>query len=56
MERFNELKDDMNNHSLREYPKEAVGIVTKILNIFHVKIFLQHQNYFLLDPADLVKK
>ena len=29
MERFNELKDAMNNHSLRDYPKEAVGIVTK---------------------------
>ena len=29
MERFNELKEAMNSHSLREYPKEAVGIVTK---------------------------
>ena len=29
MEKFDELKDDMNNHSLRDYPKEAVGIVTK---------------------------
>ena len=28
MERFNELKEAMNAHSLQEYPKEAVGIIT----------------------------
>ena len=29
MERFNELKEAMAKHSLTEYPRECVGIVTK---------------------------
>ena len=29
MEKFSKLKEDMNNHALRDYPLEAVGIITK---------------------------
>ena len=29
MERFIKLKEDMNAHSMLEYPKECVGIITK---------------------------
>jgi proteasome lid subunit RPN8/RPN11 len=29
MEKFTQLKEDMNAHALRDYPREAVGIITK---------------------------
>ena len=56
MERFEQLKEDMNSHSLTEYPKEAVGIVTKDFSYIPCKnISPTPKLSFLLDPADLVK-
>ena len=56
MERFNELTDAMNNHSIAEFPKEAVGIVTKDFNYLPcVNISPTPKLSFILDPADLIK-
>ena len=56
MERFDELKDAMNAHALRDYPREAVGIITKDFNYIPCKnISLEPKITFILDPADLMK-
>ena len=56
MERFDQLKDDMNAHALREYPRECVGIVTKDFKYIPCKnISDMPKLTFILDPADLVR-
>ena len=56
MERFNQLKDDMNAHALREYPRECVGIVTKDFKYIPCKNISDIPKLtFILDPADLVR-
>lgn len=50
------LLNDMNNHALREYPKECVGIITKDFSYIPCKNISDNPKYtFFLDPADLVK-
>lgn len=50
------LLSDMNKHSLREYPKECVGIITKDFKYIPCKnISDKPKVTFFLDPADLVK-
>lgn len=50
------LLDDMNNHALREYPRECVGIVTKDFEYIPCKNISDRPKYtFFLDPADLVR-
>ncbi len=50
------LLEEMNNHALREYPKECVGIVTKDYKYIPCKNISDNPKFtFFLDPADLVR-
>lgn len=56
MDSYKQLISDMNSHTMLEYPKECVGIITK--NFEYVKcknISDTPKLTFYLDPADLVK-
>ena len=56
MERFDELTEAMNAHALRDYPREAVGIITNDFGYIPcANISLEPKLTFVLDPADLVK-
>lgn len=56
MEWFEQLKQDMDSHALRDYPKEAVGIITKDFKYIPCNnISNTPMDTFYLDPADLVK-
>jgi proteasome lid subunit RPN8/RPN11 len=56
MERFDELTEAMNAHALRDYPREAVGIITNDFEYIPcTNISLEPKLTFVLDPADLVK-
>jgi proteasome lid subunit RPN8/RPN11 len=56
MEKFKKLLEDMNNHAIRDYPHEAVGIITKDFTYVPCKNISEHpKNTFILDPAALVK-
>jgi proteasome lid subunit RPN8/RPN11 len=50
------LLEDMNNHALREYPRECVGIITTGFEYIPCKNMSDTpKQTFFLDPADLVK-
>lgn len=50
------LLSDMNKHSLHEYPRECVGIITKDFTYIPCKnISDKPKVTFFLDPADLVR-
>lgn len=50
------LLADMNKHSLHEYPKECVGIITNDFKYIPCKnISDKPKSTFFLDPADLVR-
>ena len=56
METFIKLKEDMNNHALSYYPREAVGIITKDFLYIPCKNLSMSPNItFFLDTAALVK-
>lgn len=56
MEKFNKLLEDMNNHALRDYPREAVGIITKDYDYIPCENISDNPlTTFILDPAALVK-
>jgi proteasome lid subunit RPN8/RPN11 len=56
MENFTKLKEDMNNHALSHYPREAVGIITKDFLYIPCKNLSNNPNItFFLDPAALVQ-
>jgi proteasome lid subunit RPN8/RPN11 len=56
MERFTKLTEAMNAHAMRDYPREAVGIITKDFEYVPCKNISQHPKItFFLDPADLVR-
>ena len=56
MEKFNELKEAMNSHALKDYPREGVGIITNDFDYIPcTNISLEPKLTFILDPADLVK-
>ena len=56
MEQYEQLKEQMNNHALREYPRECVGIITKDYSYIPCKnISNTPKTTFFLDPADLVR-
>ena len=56
MERFDELKEAMAKHSLTEYPRECVGIVTKDYEYIPCEnISPDPKLSFILNPGDLVK-
>ena len=56
MEKFSKLKDDMNNHALKDYPLEAVGIITKDFTYIPCKNISDNpKETFYLDPAALVE-
>lgn len=56
MEKFNKLLEDMNNHALRDYPREAVGIITKDFDYVPCENISDYPlTTFILDPAALVK-
>ena len=51
-----ELRKRMNEHSLEEYPRECVGIITKDFKYVKCKnISDMPKTTFYLDPADLVR-
>ena len=56
MDWYAKLKEDMNNHALRDYPREACGV---ILKDFIYKpcnnISSEPLNSFILDPAAFIK-
>jgi proteasome lid subunit RPN8/RPN11 len=55
MERFEKLKEDMNAHAARDYPRECVGIITKDFTYIPCKnISDKPKITFYLDPAALV--
>lgn len=50
------LKEDMNNHAMREYPRECVGIITKDFEYIPCRNISEMPKItFYLDPADLVR-
>jgi proteasome lid subunit RPN8/RPN11 len=50
------LLNDMNNHALRDYPRECVGIITKDFNYIPANNISDKPRFtFFLDPADLLK-
>jgi len=56
MERFTKLIEAMNTHAMKDYPREAVGIVTNDHKYVPCKNISQSPKItFFLDPADLVK-
>lgn len=56
MEWFEDLREAMNLHALKDYPREAVGIITKDFKYIPCKnISDKPTEYFYLDPADLVR-
>lgn len=53
---FVKLTEDMNNHAIREYPRECVGIITKDYKYIPCKNISEKPKFtFYLDPADLVR-
>lgn len=53
---FTKLLEDMNNHALRDYPRECVGIITKDFNYIPCKNLSDNPKFtFFLDPAALVE-
>lgn len=56
MEIFNQLKEDMNAHAQRDYPREAVGIITKDFKYVPCKNLSDMPTItFYLDPAALIE-
>jgi len=56
MERFEQLKEAMSKHSLDDYPKECVGIITKDFEYIPCEnISTEPKLTFILNPGDLVK-
>ena len=56
MERFTKLKEDMNAHSMQDYPRECVGIITNDFTYIPCKNTSPFpKDTFILDPAALVK-
>lgn len=56
MDKLNILKQEMNAHAMEDYPREAVGIITKDFKYLRCKnISLMPKVSFFLDPADLVR-
>lgn len=56
MELITQLKADMNAHAMDDYPREAVGIITKDFKYLRCNnISLMPKTSFYLDPADLVR-
>ena len=56
MERYTKLKKDMNAHSMQDYPRECVGIITKDFVYVPCKnVSPFPKDTFILDPAALVK-
>ena len=56
MEKFKQLTDAMNNHALKDYPHEAVGLITKDYKYIPCKnISDSPTDNFILDPAALVE-
>lgn len=53
---YNQLKQDMNNHALRDYPRECVGIITRDFKYIPCKNMSDNPKLtFYLDPAALVQ-
>lgn len=53
---YDKLIQDMNSHALRDYPREAVGIITKKFEYIPCKNISDAPKItFILDPAALVK-
>lgn len=56
MERFDELKSKMNAHAMQDYPREAVGIITKDFEYIPCKNISDTPKLtFILDPVALMK-
>lgn len=56
METFEQLIADMNAHAMSDYPREAVGIITKDYKYIRCSnISRMPKITFYLDPADLVR-
>ena len=56
MEKFKHLTDAMNNHALKDYPCEAVGLITKDYKYVPCKnISDTPRETFILAPAALVE-
>ena len=53
---YEQLKQDMNNHALRDYPRECVGIITRDFKYIPCKNVSDNPKLtFYLDPAALVQ-
>jgi len=56
MEQFSKLLDEMNAHALQDYPREAVGLITKDFRYIPSKnLSMTPKTTFFLDPVDLVR-
>ena len=55
MDWYTTLKNDMNNHALRDYPREAVGIILKDFTYVPCKNLSTAPTYsFVLDPVAFI--
>ena len=53
---FNKLESDMQAHSIREYPKEACGIITKSFEYIPCKnISNRPKTSFVIDPLAILQ-
>ena len=56
MNKFTKLLEDMGNHSISEYPKEACGIITLDLTYVPTRnISKSPKNSFVVDPLAIVE-
>jgi len=56
MDWYTTLTNDMNNHALRDYPREAVGIILKDFTYVPCKNLSTAPTYsFVLDPVAFIK-
>ena len=56
MDWYTTLTNDMNNHALRDYPREAVGIILKDFTYVPCKNLSTVPTYsFVLDPVAFIK-
>ena len=56
MDWYTTLTNDMNNHALRDYPREAVGIILKDFTYVPCKNLSSAPKYsFVLDPVVFIK-
>ena len=55
MDWYAKLKEDMNNHALRDYPKEAVGVILKDFTYKDFPMYLNRPRNKCLSEAIILR-